>query len=387
MRHIALAILATMTLTRPSAVAALPEVDEAVAAGRGAVASDDDARAIALFERAVHFDPARSDAYYSLGLLYRKRERWRDALAAFRRAAVPSAPAEAHCQVGEILTEVFARPGEALAHLRRATQVDPDYARSHLLLGVALLRTGDAAAARAALQDAARLDPDNPEAAYQVGVAATRLGDLGAALRALERAIALDALHAKSYLAMGACLMRQGASAAGQDALNTFRELTVQVEEIARLERVLALDASDAELWARLGELRLARGEWTEAVASLEEALSRWPAGDGADAGIRYAERLGYAYFRLARYSDAAVAFEAVVGRAPDVAAYRNSLAGAYLMADDATSAIQQYLAALELAPTDSRLRLNLAKAYELAGQDGNAAAARAAASPETPRE
>ena len=64
---------------------------------------------------------------------------------------------------------------------------------------------------------------------------------------------------------------------------------------------------------------------------------------------------------------------------APDVAAYRNSLAGAYLMSEDAARAVEQYLAAVALAPSDARLRMNLAQAYEQAGQEGEAAAARAA--------
>ena len=379
MRHITLAAVMTFWLAGLPAIASPREVDEAVAAGRAAVAASDDARAIALFERAIALDPSRSDAYYSVGLLYRSRERWRDALDAFRRAAAsPSAPAEAHCQIGELLTEVFAKPQEAVRHLRRATRVDPDYPRSHLLLGVALLQTGDPAGARAALREAARLDPGDAETAFQMGTAAARLGDLDGARQSFERAIAASRLHAKSHLGLGNCLMRLGSAPAGREALGAFRRLSVQAEQITRLERLVSNDASRASVWAELGDVRLARAEWASAAAAFERAVGASDL-DDAKAGVRHRERLGYAYFRLDRYKDAAAAFEAVVQLAPDVAAYRNSLAGAYLMADDAAGAIEHYSVAVELSPDDPRLRMNLARAYEQAGQDDRADAARAA--------
>ncbi len=366
--------LAAISLAFASRTLAATPGDLAYEAGRAALDAKDDDLAIAQFERAIELDPTRADAYYSLGLLYRKRDRWREALDAFDHAvASPSAPAEAHCQLGEIRMEVFAQAPEALGHLLRAVEVDPDYARAHRLLGLAYLQLNDLAAAIEALDHADRLDATNAETAYGLGLAHTRLGALVAARARFVDAIERDRRHAKSHLALGNCLMRLGEVEDGREALDAFRRLTVEAEQIAHLERATRRDPSNVAAWAELGRIRLRRDEWPAAV----EALERQVALDADDTKAR--ERLGFAYFRLERYADAAEAYATVVTREPDIAAYRNSLAGAYLMLRDAPRAIEQFQVAIRLAPNDARLRLNLAKAYEQAGRPDEAAAARAA--------
>ena len=63
-----------------------------------------------------------------------------------------------------------------------------------------------------------------------------------------------------------------------------------------------------------------------------------------------------------------------MIAHKPNVATYRNSLGGVYLMLEDYAGAIEQYQTAIHLQPTEPRFYLNLSKAYELAGAHTEAA-------------
>jgi protein O-GlcNAc transferase len=372
MRNLTLAVFVTFASLVATGAWAVPgTAQSAYEVGRQAVESKDYAAAIAAFTLAIELDPSRADAHYSLGLVFRTRERWVDALSAFRHSiSTPAAPAEAYCQVGELQMEVFGQVSEAVGHLRRAIEVDPTYPRGYRLLGFAQLRQGDPTAAVEAFEQAWQLDPTSAETAYGLGVARGRLDDLEGARAALSTATYLDPHHAKSHLALGNCLTRLGQAEEGRVSLDTFRRLTAEMEQIAHLNRATVRDPSDTLAWSELARIHMRREEWADAAKALERVV-----GLGAD-GVAAPERLGFVYYRLARYAEAAEAFEEVVQRRPDVAAYRNSLAGTYLMLDDAPRAVEQFEAAVQLDPTDARLQLNLANAHEQAGNSDAASTA-----------
>ena len=66
--------------------------------------------------------------------------------------------------------------------------------------------------------------------------------------------------------------------------------------------------------------------------------------------------------------------YEKVIAYKPNVATYRNSLGGVYLMLEAYAEAIAQYRTAIDLKPSEPRFYLNLSKAYELAGEQTEAA-------------
>jgi predicted Zn-dependent protease len=65
--------------------------------------------------------------------------------------------------------------------------------------------------------------------------------------------------------------------------------------------------------------------------------------------------------------------YEKAIQQKPNVATYRNSLAGAYLMLERYSEAIQQYQTAISLKPSEPRFYLYLSKAYELSGAQAEA--------------
>jgi Flp pilus assembly protein TadD len=56
----------------------------------------------------------------------------------------------------------------AKAEFRLAIDADPNLARAHIGLGVALAQSGDLSGAKKALRDALRIDPANAEAKYDL---------------------------------------------------------------------------------------------------------------------------------------------------------------------------------------------------------------------------
>jgi protein O-mannosyl-transferase len=80
----------------------------------------------------------------------------------------------------------------ALADLRKALELKPDYIEATYNLGYVLDRMGRMDEARTAYEEALRLAPDNPDAHNNLGVLYMRAGDLARARREFERAASLD---------------------------------------------------------------------------------------------------------------------------------------------------------------------------------------------------
>ena len=101
---------------------------------------------------------------------------------------------------------------------------------------------------------------------------------------------------------------------------------------------------------------------WNEATQSLERFITLAPQ------ETQGYEALGYAHFQQQNYKQTVAMYQKVIQQKPDVATYRNSLAGAYLMLEQYPEAIAQYQTAIRLQPSEPRFYLNLSKAYQRSG-------------------
>src|SRR5262249_23474210 len=91
------------------------------------------------------------------------------------------------------------RLAEAEAALRKAIDLQPDYAQAHYNLGLALRNQGKLAEAEAAFRKAIELQPDFAEAYVGLGLALKNQGKLAEAVKAYRRAVELKPNDTKAH--------------------------------------------------------------------------------------------------------------------------------------------------------------------------------------------
>jgi len=100
--------------------------------------------AVAAAERAARLDSLSATVFERLGAAYQTAGRPREAYQAYRRATLlDPGSAWALNRAGQVLLSELGRPAGALAALRRAHEVRPDYAPAHYSLGVYHLLRGE----------------------------------------------------------------------------------------------------------------------------------------------------------------------------------------------------------------------------------------------------
>jgi Flp pilus assembly protein TadD len=151
------------------------------------------------------------------------------------------------------------RSGEAVAWLRQAVAIDPEFAGAWVNLGVALRREGDAAGAEAAYRKALEIDPQTSSAYTNLASMLRTRGRDGEAEALLALATNLDHRNPFSYVALGDLSLAQG-----------------RLEEAQRFYRqALRRHRDDAEIYAALGLVALAAGDTGEARKWLRRAEAR----------------------------------------------------------------------------------------------------------------
>ena len=140
------------------------------------------------------------------------------------------ANATVRAQLAEIWLDKH-RPGRAIPLLRQALERDPTSAELLYLLGLALLRSGQAQAALEPLADAlAREERVRYGSAYlAIGDALAAVGRLDEATDAFERYLKINTSSVEAYYKLGRVKRRNrdeaGARATRTDALETYRLL------------------------------------------------------------------------------------------------------------------------------------------------------------------
>ncbi len=156
---------------------------------------EDDSVAIKWLEQAVALDPDFAAAQAELAWAYNMRINQfapRDTAAATRaglsaQKALRLDPdlAEAHFARGALLSSVSGRfaPGPAIQELRRALELNPNFARAHHNLGVIYLHRGLLDKARDEFRATLAIDPANYGATRRLGIVLVYRGEYEAGLR------------------------------------------------------------------------------------------------------------------------------------------------------------------------------------------------------------
>jgi tetratricopeptide (TPR) repeat protein len=206
--------------------------------------------------------------------------------------------------------------------------------------GVAQLSRDDYARAVQFFERATELDANYPEAWYQAGFCYGLLNRHQDALKASRQAAKLRPDWAEAYVNIGASSYALGQY---KDAVDAYR-LALRLEDSADTQYSLGLTFS-----------KMNRTD--EEILAYRRSIILKP--DHANA----LERLGAAYFKQKRYSDAAAAYEQLKTYKPDAKTY-NALGESYLELNKADDSLQAFNSALGFDPEFEKARYNLGRTY-----------------------
>lgn len=202
--------------------------------------------------------------------------------------------APAYGQLGMALCKA-GQPGEGIAKLKQALQMDPKLSQTHADLADILAQTGADDAAIPEYQEAVRLDPDNLEALNHLGVALENAGRTDEAVVTLEKAISCYPAYVDAHNNLGLAFEQQrklaeAASEYGEAvrlapkfAKGHFNLGMILNQEgrlddaIAELRQGLLLDSTVPQAHNELGLLLAGRGRAREAMVEFQTALQLKP--------------------------------------------------------------------------------------------------------------
>jgi tetratricopeptide (TPR) repeat protein len=243
--------------------------------GRVALESRNYKQAAAYLEEAVRLAPAATRVRYPLALAYRglgDRER-AEAELRLRGETELTPPDPLMADLGGLLQNAaaFETRGsqamtdqqwpEAVAEFRKAIEVAPANAFTHLNLATSLYMTGDRAGALDAYRRAAQLSPGLAKAHFGIGVTMEVEGKDDEAIAAFEQAVASDAGYGEARLSLA----------------NALRRTARTAEALSHYETILRADPgqSQAHFGQAIALVRLRR--WAEARERLEVGARAFP--------------------------------------------------------------------------------------------------------------
>jgi tetratricopeptide (TPR) repeat protein len=265
------------------------------------------------------------------------------------------------------------QPALAIVFYRKVIALDPNNARAHNNIGLALQQLGKIEDAVPHHQRALELSPELAEAHAGLGNAHRLRGRLEDALRHYLSAVA----------------MKPDYAAAHNDAAGVLHLLGRTDDAIGQYRRAIAVQSNNADAHYNLANLLGQRGRGEEALGHYakaleiqpvfaearnnmanvlqtlgrhEEAVAQYEAAVGLKP--RFADayhNLGKAYFALNRYDYAIAAYEKALAIDASKAMVHNDLGAAHLVLGHLPQAYAAFAAAVARAPRNAAIHLNLA--------------------------
>ncbi len=313
-------------------------------------------RAIGIYERALSIHPGHGDAFLRLqgmleqaGELRKLAELLERRATALQQAGTPAGEvALLYLQLGELWEHSFARPDQAVAHYRRAYELDPQLVPALYAAREILRQAGNVSGAAALLEKEAKAEADK------------------------ERRLALwrELAHLKADLEdhEGAALALKRALSEAPGDLEVMHDLARVYLTRAERGHDLMVAASDRLRAADLFHQLASKVPPEHGLAYLESALDARPDHEGALALYeRMASELGQPTRLPARW----VAYLAHAGDRPEAHPRRRRLAEAYLEAGQVDYAITCLEWLLEEGDADAANRL--VELYRSQGRDEDA--------------
>lgn len=338
--------------------------DDALAAGIEAMRSGNVAQARIEFEKAVREKPDSAEANLQLGLLLGQQKNFTQAREAFRNAVElkPDWP-EAHYNLGLILiadaTGERDWPG-AMAEFRTCLRLRPDYAQAHRMLAIGFTETGKPREAIAEFRAALAANPNLADAHLDLGKALEQAGQTATAEQEYREALRLRPRYADAEIALGKLLVKRAHVPADFD------------EAVEHFRRALRIDPDNAAGQYALATALQHQGKKDEAAVAFrqtnaltsriqEQIQCTHLSNDGLDAAAR-SDR------------DAAIRkLKKAVALRPDLALPHYNLGLILADSGDLSTAQQQIIEAISLAPFDPRFYIALGQMWKRSGNSQRA--------------
>jgi tetratricopeptide (TPR) repeat protein len=267
-------------------------------------------------------------------------------LVALNLPAVP--PTEQDAQLHGDLGEVYLRKGEyqqAVVHLRRALELEPDYNYARHNLATAYFHLGHRPESiQIALQTIAE-NPRRPDTRVLLGRAYLDAGQLGEASLHLERALQIDPQSGMAHYYYGRLLYRQGR----------------YLEAVAHLEQARRWQPRDFWICYELGRAYQQSGRLDQALLYYQQAQALENRPEALNA-------LGAVHFLAGRLDQARAYFDQALSLDPDHAEAHVNLALLDLEQGRLTQAIARLQQVLDAHPRSLAAGRALVEAYTRAG-------------------
>ena len=234
----------------------------------------------------------------------------------------------------------------AIAHYRKAVQLDPNNVPAHTSLGKALADNKDLDGAILHYEKAVALAPDSTEAHNDLGAALVLKGKLDEAVLEFREAIRLKKDNDVAYNNLGAALDRKGDL---DGAIDEYRE-------------AIRLKPDDAIAHYNLGAALSNKGDLDGAIAEYREAIRSNKAYAAAH------HNLGFSMRAKGDVDGAIAEFREAIRFKPDHAEAHHNLGNALSAKGDLDGAIAEYREAILLKTDDARVHINLGNALARKG-------------------
>lgn len=291
-------------------------------------------------EKASRVAPDSAEVHLAWGRFHYWQRDYAAARHAFE-AAIRSAPdrAAGYVDLGDLYVNAMGRPADAIPQYRRAVALEPSHAGAHYALGIALMKTGDAAAAERSLLESARLAPRMPLPLQALAQLYERRGERQKAREMVDRVLSLAPEFAPARVASAELLDEDPGGAA----------------RVREYRALLDRDPGNVETWIRLGATHQEHGRLEEAATAYRRALALEPNAVVALNNLAWLRAAGGGAGEAVRLATRAAKL------APDMPAVHDTLGWAYLQQGKASAALPALERAASLAPSAGGVLYRLA--------------------------
>src|SRR6266568_3377428 len=298
--------------------------------------------AIAPLRKVIADQPEFAYAHFQLAYVYTALKKTDEARAEYGRTiAIDPKMAEAYLNLGMLFLDTQ-QDAAAVAPLRKAVELLPAQSRPRYLLAVALDRSGDRAGAAEAFDALLHLDPNDMTAIDYLGWMALRSGKPAEAEVRFRRVVEV-----------------QPKGADGVRGLAESLEAQKKPEAVAAYRDYLALRPDDSQAHARYIRLLVDQGQNDAALAELDRTDAGRPSIESLKlrADIQIAQK---------KWTDALATLHQAVSLAPNDAQLRGGLGRTFLQVRDFPNAEKELKAALQLDAKNVDYWKDLSSTYYL---------------------